>query len=111
MTTDQMALYARMGGLTTRMRHSPSEYTTQGLERVNGRNGEIGQHWLDLVDPDGALPHDERVARAKAARKLHYARIGKLSGEARRRKTRAYAKATALKTKVAVGSNQPTATG
>jgi len=100
MTMEQQALYARMGGLTTRMRHSTDEYTTQGLARVNGRNGEIGQHWLDLVDPDGALPHDERVARATAARKLHYARIGKLSGEARRRKH-----------KVAARSGKRTATG
>lgn len=100
MTVEQQALYARMGGLTTRMLHSPSEYTTQGLERVNGRNGEIGQHWLDQVDPEGALPHDERVARAKAARRLHYARIGKLSGEARRRKH-----------KVAARSRKQTATG
>jgi hypothetical protein len=32
-----------------------------------------------LVDPDGKLPHAERLRRAEAARKAHYARLARLS--------------------------------
>lgn len=39
-----------------------------------------------LVDPDGKLPPDEREQLAEIARRAHYARLGMLSGYARRRK-------------------------
>jgi hypothetical protein len=42
--------------------------------------------WMKQVDPDGVLPHDERVKRADALRKAHFLRMALLSSKARARK-------------------------
>ncbi|WP_297699612.1 hypothetical protein [Mycobacterium sp.] len=44
----------------------------------------LWQRFLDEVDPHRELPEDERTQRAQAARKRHYAELGRRSGEARR---------------------------
>jgi hypothetical protein len=38
-----------------------------------------------LVDPEGKLPPDKRAELAEYARKAHFARLGRLSGAARRK--------------------------
>lgn len=44
----------------------------------------LWQRFLDEVDPHRELPEDERTQRAQAARKRHYAELGRRSGEAKR---------------------------
>jgi len=44
------------------------------------------QRWAREVDPDGALPADERARRAASLRRAHFARMALASAQKRRRK-------------------------
>lgn len=72
-------LYGRIGGLRTRSRHDPAQYTSAA------RQAFLKSFELE-VDPQGILPLDERRARANAARRAHMARIAYLSAVARAKK-------------------------
>jgi hypothetical protein len=46
----------------------------------------MARKFLELVDPDGVLPVEERARRAESARKAHYQRLALASAKARRAK-------------------------
>lgn len=64
---------ARLGGLATAAKHDPQIYTAAARAVSNS---------IDrfLRDVPADLPEPERVRRAEAARRAHYARIGSLGG-------------------------------
>lgn len=72
-------LRARLGGLATAARHSPMDYTAAARARANGI-----ERFLEQVPTD--LPEGERMRRAEALRKEHYARLQLKSAQARREK-------------------------
>jgi hypothetical protein len=76
-----MATRGRRGGLTTAMRHDPAVYTAAARAAFNNP-----ERWLKDIPTD--LPHEERLRRAEAARKLHFSELGRRSGKARRRSAR-----------------------
>ena len=66
----------RLGGLTTASRNDPLAYTAKArLAFLAG--------FAALVDPEGALPPDERERRAVAARRAHMTRLALASSKAR----------------------------
>lgn len=72
-----MALRGRIGAFRLHATHDPRETTRSA--RLAFRN-----NFERLVDPDGNLPMAERMRRAEAARKAHYARLAQRSAAARR---------------------------
>ncbi len=69
----------RLGGLALAAKHDPLEYTSRARQVFKDK-------FLDDVDPDGSLRKKnpkEAARRAKAARKLFYARIAFKSVAAR----------------------------
>jgi general stress protein YciG len=86
LSPDDVAIRQRMaagrkGGLTTSMRHHPSEYTASGLRAANSLD-----RFLQQVDPNHTLPEHERTRRALAARKLFYSEIGRKGGRSARKR-------------------------
>lgn len=73
----ERALRARIAAYTLHATHDPKETTAKARET-----------FLDSferqVDPDGALPPEERQRRAMYARKAHFSRLALLSAKARR---------------------------
>jgi hypothetical protein len=69
----------RIGGYVLRSRHDPRQYT------ANARSAFLARFERE-VDPDGVLPPEERLARAKAALKAHMLRLAYKSAKKRRRK-------------------------
>jgi hypothetical protein len=74
-------LYGRIGGLRTRSRHDPGQYTSAA------RRAFLQGFELE-VDPQSILPLHERRARAEAALKAHMAQIAYRSAVARAEKRR-----------------------
>lgn len=74
--------HGRLGGLATAARHDVAEYTAPGLARANSMD-----KWIEQTDP--TLPEEERLRRAQALRKEHYARLSLLGQAARQKKARA----------------------
>ena len=66
-----------MGGLATRARHDPKDYT-------RAANEGFLKKFLDEVDPGRVLDEAERNRRALAARTLHMQRLAWASAKARR---------------------------
>ena len=75
-------LYGRIGGLRTRSRHDPGEYTS-AARRAFLRRFELE------VDPEGTLAPEERERRAEAALGAHMARLAYHSAVARAKNKRA----------------------
>lgn len=71
----------RAGGLTTSIRHNPSQYTEAARKAFNLR-------FYDEVDPKRELPEAERERRVEAARKLYFTRLSLRAAQARERKAR-----------------------
>jgi hypothetical protein len=69
-------LYGRIGGLRTRARHDPGQYTSAA------RRAFLQSFELE-VDPEGTLAPDERARRAEAAKKAHFAELAYRSAVAR----------------------------
>jgi hypothetical protein len=67
---------ARLGGLATAARYDAREQTAPARAAFLRR-------FVDQVDPDRALPRDERERRTEAAMRLHFARLSFLSARAR----------------------------
>lgn len=76
----EMASRGRLGGLAKAARHDAAIATRPAREGFMRR-------FLDEVDPERALPEQERNRRAEAARKLYFARLARRSAEARKRTT------------------------
>ncbi len=76
---EEMARRGRIGAHVTHSRHDPRETTAKARATFMGR-------FERQVDPGLALPEEERRRRAEHARKAHFARLARLSADARRRK-------------------------
>jgi len=72
------AAAGRIGGYVTASRHNSLQNTAKARETFLAS-------FVDQVDPDRSLPEQERLRRAEAARKAHFARLAMQSAEARRR--------------------------
>ena len=68
--------YGRIGGLTTRSRHNPLDYTAAARKTFR-------ESFADVVDPERVLPEAEREARAEAAYRARMAKLADLSAVAR----------------------------
>jgi hypothetical protein len=71
-------LGGRIGGLRTAARHDPRVTSAPGRAAFLAR-------FEREVDPEGALPSEERQRRAIAARKAYFAELALRSAQARRR--------------------------
>lgn len=81
-TSDFLIRRARLGGLTTRSRHNPIDYTAKA--RANGPGS--ATYWEIEVDPELLLPPHERAKRASAAKRAHFTRLSIKAAAARRLK-------------------------
>ena len=70
----EMALRGRIGAYRLHATHDPKE-TTKAARTA----------FIPEVDPEGALPPEERARRAEAARKAYFAQLAHKSSKARRR--------------------------
>jgi hypothetical protein len=79
LTREEARYRGRLGAAALHSRYPSAEVT-----------GAARKAFLDSferrVDPDGALPIEERARRAAHARTAHFLRLAKLSADARRRK-------------------------
>ena len=80
LTPEQRQLRARVAAYARHAQHDAVESTAAA--RAAGPAGD--KYWLDRVDPDGALDHDDRERRARAAKAEYFNRIAYLSSRARR---------------------------
>ena len=76
----EMALRGRIGAYRLHATHDPRETTKPARVAFNAR-------FLREVDPEGKLPEAERQRRAEAARKAYFARLARLSAQARRKRS------------------------
>ena len=74
-----LALRGRIGAYRLHASRDPRETTSKA--RATFRSS-----FEKLVDPEGRLPAGERLRRAEAARQAHYARLARLSANARRKR-------------------------
>lgn len=72
-------LAGRIGAYTVHSRWDGREITAAARKAFDER-------FLTQVDPEGALPFEERVRRAEAARKAYFAQLAYRSAVARRAK-------------------------
>ena len=77
----ERSLRGRIGAFSLHSQRDTRELT------ANARAAFL-QTFLDLVDPERALPESERLRRAAAARSAHFARLALASVKARRRRKR-----------------------
>jgi hypothetical protein len=73
-----LALRGRIGAYRLHASHDPRETTARA--RAVFRSS-----FERLVDPHGELPPQERLRRADAARRAHYARLARISATARKK--------------------------
>lgn len=76
---DEMSRRGRIGAYRLHALHDSKEVTAPA------RAAFLARFERD-VDPDGTLPEGERRRRAEYAKKAHFARLARLSANARRRK-------------------------
>jgi hypothetical protein len=81
LTSSERSQRGRIGAYLMHARHDPRS-TTAAARRAFSRR------FLDMVDPDRRLPEPERLRRAEAARRAHFAQLAYLSARARRRRGR-----------------------
>ena len=75
----ELALRGRVGAYRLHASRDPRQ-TTERARAV------FRSSFEKLVDPEGKLPLHERLRRAEAARRAHYAGLARLSAIARRRR-------------------------
>src|SRR5215207_6844683 len=75
---DEMASRGRIGALITHSRHDVRELTAPARAAFLSR-------FEREVDPDGTLLLEERLRRADCAKRAHFARLARLSANARRK--------------------------
>jgi hypothetical protein len=78
MTPAQRSLRARIAA------HTSWANTSDRSARTAAARKAAYDRFEQQVDPDGALPAEERAQRATNARKAHFARLALLSARARR---------------------------
>lgn len=71
----------RLGQAVQRSRHDPNAYTAKAREAA-------WQRFITEVDPDRALPEDERMKRADAARRAHLLRASLKAAATRTRRAK-----------------------
>lgn len=71
-------LRARIGAFSLHATHDPRLTTVKARATFNAK-------FEDVVDPEHQLPEPERLRRAEAARKAHYAKMALASAIARRK--------------------------
>lgn len=76
MNAAQRSQRARIAALTRWSRENPATAAARGQAGLAAR-------FEREVDPEGLLPHPERVRRAEAARKAHMARLAVRSAKVR----------------------------
>lgn len=76
---NSMAVIGRLGGLATSARHDPKTTTASARAAFMTR-------FEREVDPEAALPIEERERRAVAARRAHFVRMSMRSAAVRRTK-------------------------
>ena len=76
-----LRLQGRIGALRLHALRDPRETTAKARQVFR-------DSFERLVDPAGVLPPDERRRRADFARRAHYARLARLSAQARRSRRR-----------------------
>ncbi|MEJ7697129.1 MAG: hypothetical protein WKF78_11060 [Candidatus Limnocylindrales bacterium] len=69
---------AALGGLARAARHDSVAHTATARSAFHER------HFIDQVDPDRTLDEADRLRRASAAKRLHFARMAFLSHKARK---------------------------
>ena len=74
---EEMARRGRVGGRVTHARHDSRALTEPARAAFDRK-------FLVEVDPDRTLPESERERRAREARRLYFARLGRLSALARK---------------------------
>ena len=79
LTPEQRSQRARIGAYVAQAAHGGHALTEKA--RAASPSGDI--YWARQVDPDGALPEDERARRATAAKKAHYGKLALKSARAR----------------------------
>ena len=87
-THAERVLYGRIGGYTVHSRYDSREL----LEPARRAFWSKFEH---EVDPEGVLPHAERMRRADMARKAYFAKLALKSAQARRKRA---ARAARLRT-------------
>lgn len=85
---EERRLRGRIGGLIARSKHDPRETTIKARSAWEER-------FEVEVDPEGALPMEERLRRADAARRALYARLALKSLDAHERRARRSGRFTA----------------
>jgi hypothetical protein len=80
MTPELRSQRARIAALTRWSREDPGPATKKARDGFNAS-------FEREVDPEGILPEPERLRRAEAAKKAHFARLAMRSAKARARKT------------------------
>lgn len=81
LTPSERSQRGRIGAYLMHARHDPRATTAAARQAFSRR-------FLDMVDPDRRLPEPERLRRAEAARRAHFAQLAYLSARARRRRGR-----------------------
>lgn len=71
-------MMGRIGGLRRSALHDSREMTAKARSTFLAK-------FIVAVDPDGALPEEERLRRAEIAKKEHFTRLAMASVEARRK--------------------------
>lgn len=79
MTRNELSVRARIGAYSLHAKHDPRETTSKA------RSAFLAKFQTE-VDPDGLLPEAERLRRAEAARRAHFARLALRSAVKRRRR-------------------------
>lgn len=81
LTPAERSLRGRIGAYRMHALHDPRE-TTRAARAA------FSQRFVDEVDPRRQLPERERLRRADAARRAHFARLAYLSARRRARRVR-----------------------
>ena len=74
-----LSLRGKLGGLANAAKNDPRDYTARARSTFLAK-------FEHEVDPDGILPEGERLRRAEAAKKAHFARMALKSAKKRARR-------------------------
>ncbi len=78
LTANQLSLRGRIGAYALHAQRDPRETTAKARSTFLAK-------FEQEVDPDGVLPESERLRRAEAAKKAHFARLALRSARKRGR--------------------------
>lgn len=98
LTPEEAVLRGRLGGLRRSALYDGRDMTAKAREAMRDK-------FIAEVDPDLKLPEAERLRRAEAARKAHYARLTLMAARARKAKANRRAAAEARTTEMTKGES------